>query len=117
MGTHPIFESDFDCLTDREFDRKNAWRAANFCRLTIKVPDERREKLKISLFLERVLMEHIELFCSSDFKLTLMSICSIRTPSRNGDIFEKSPDETDRREKSMHERKIDHILSHFDLSS
>jgi len=22
MGTHPIFESDFDCLTDREKKRK-----------------------------------------------------------------------------------------------
>jgi len=21
MGTHPIFESDFDCLTDKEKDR------------------------------------------------------------------------------------------------
>jgi len=23
MGTHPIFESDFDCLTERNFWKKN----------------------------------------------------------------------------------------------
>jgi len=23
MGTHPIFESDFDCLTDRQTKREN----------------------------------------------------------------------------------------------
>jgi len=26
MGTHPIFESDFDCLTDYERNRNNEYR-------------------------------------------------------------------------------------------
>ena len=32
------------------------------------------------------MMEHIELICSSEFELTFMSICSIRSPSKNRDI-------------------------------
>ena len=34
-------------------------------------------------------MEHIEWVCSLESKLFLVSICSIRIPSRNGDIPEK----------------------------
>ena len=40
-------------------------------------------------FLERILMEHIELICSLESKLTLMSICSIRIRSRKRDIIQK----------------------------
>ena len=34
-------------------------------------------------------MEHIERICSLESELTLMSICSVRIPSRKWDIFEK----------------------------
>jgi len=30
MGTHPIFESDFDCLTDSEFCGSVGW-CTNLC--------------------------------------------------------------------------------------
>jgi len=30
MGTHPIFESDFDCLTDQNQTKENVIRYANF---------------------------------------------------------------------------------------
>ena len=43
---------------------------------------------RISYFLERILMEHIELNCSLDSELTFISICSIKIPSRNRDIFD-----------------------------
>ena len=46
--------------------------------------------LMISRFLERILMEHIELICSLESELNYFSICSIRIPPKNGDIFEKS---------------------------
>ena len=44
---------------------------------------------KISRILEQILMEHIELICSLESGLTLISICSIRIHSRKGDIVEK----------------------------
>ena len=64
---------------------------------SINQKDTRSEQLKkerervsrfssVSQFLERVLMEHIESICSLESKLTFMSICSIRIPSRNRDI-------------------------------
>ena len=34
-------------------------------------------------------MEHIEQVCSLEYKLLVMSICSIRIPSRDWDIVEK----------------------------
>ena len=43
----------------------------------------------LSKFLGRILMEYIESICSLESKLFLISICSIRNPSRNRDIFEK----------------------------
>ena len=45
---------------------------------------------KITHFLERISMEHIELICSFESELSLTRICSIRIPSGNQDIFEKS---------------------------
>ena len=44
---------------------------------------------KISHFLERVPMEHIETKNSSDSKLQIGTICSISNHSRNRDNFEK----------------------------
>ena len=44
---------------------------------------------KISQFLERILIEQIELICSLQSRLTFLSICSIRIRSRNRDIFKK----------------------------
>ena len=44
---------------------------------------------KISRFLERILMEHIESICSMDCKLFSVFICSIRIRYRKRDIFEK----------------------------
>ena len=46
--------------------------------------------LKISQFLERILMEHKDIKNSLDSKLQVYSICSIRINSRKWDIFEKS---------------------------
>ena len=45
-------------------------------------------KSKLSLFLERILMEHIKSICSLESHLFFVSICSIKIPSRNGDIFD-----------------------------
>ena len=45
--------------------------------------------MKITHFLEQILMENIELVCSLGFELTLISICSIRNRSRKWDVFEK----------------------------
>ena len=42
---------------------------------------------KIAYFLERILMEHIEMVCSLEFELFFISICSIRIRSRKRDIF------------------------------
>ena len=50
---------------------------------------QRYDFSKISLFLERTLLKHIEWICSLDRKLFFMSIYSIRIRSRKGDIFEK----------------------------
>ena len=44
----------------------------------------------ISQFLERIRMEHIQLIFSLKSKLFSIFICSIRIPSGNQDIFEKS---------------------------
>ena len=44
----------------------------------------------ISGFLERILMEHIELICSLEPKLTFIPICSIRIRSRIWNIAEKT---------------------------
>ena len=43
----------------------------------------------ISQFLEGILKEHLESACSLESRLFFISICSIRIPSRNRDIFEK----------------------------
>ena len=43
----------------------------------------------ISRCIERILMEHIELICSLESRLTFFSTCSIRIRSRNEDIVEK----------------------------
>ena len=43
----------------------------------------------ISRFLERFLIERIELVCSLECDLTFISICSVRIRSRKRDIFEK----------------------------
>ena len=40
-------------------------------------------------FVERIIIEHIELICSLESELSLMSICSIRTPSTNKANFKK----------------------------
>ena len=45
--------------------------------------------LTIPNFLEQILMEHIELICSSESKISFISAHSVRIPSRNRDIFEK----------------------------
>ena len=42
---------------------------------------------KITHFLERILMEHKELICSLEPKLTLVSICSIGILTWKWDIF------------------------------
>ena len=42
--------------------------------------------LKISRFLRRIPMEYVDIKDSSDSGLQFYSICSIRIPSRNGDI-------------------------------
>ena len=47
------------------------------------------ELWKISYFLERFRMEHIELNCSFDSKVFFLSLCSIRIRSRKWDIFKK----------------------------
>ena len=44
---------------------------------------------KISNFVERIQVEHIELICSLGFELTLKPICSIWNHSRKQDFFEK----------------------------
>ena len=52
---------------------------------------------KITQFLDRILMEHIELICSLECELALLSLCPIRTFSRNRDFnpfvrrFDKIP--------------------------
>ena len=45
--------------------------------------------LMITQFLERILTEHIESICSLGSQLKFGSICSVRIPSRNWDIFKK----------------------------
>ena len=44
---------------------------------------------KITHFLERIRVEHIELTCSLESELTFISLCFIRTPSRNQDNIDK----------------------------
>ena len=44
---------------------------------------------KISHFLERILMEHIDMKNSLDSQLQIDSLCSIRIHSRSRDIVEK----------------------------
>ena len=44
---------------------------------------------KISNFLERILMKHIEFMYSLKYKLLFIWICSIRIRSRKRDIFER----------------------------
>ena len=46
--------------------------------------------LWITHFIERIIMEHVELICSLESELTLTSICSIWIPSENRDILQKS---------------------------
>ena len=46
--------------------------------------------LKISLFLERILTEHIDMKNSLDYKPQIYSICSIRVRSRKQDISSKN---------------------------
>ena len=43
---------------------------------------------KITQFLERILLKHIELVCSLESELTLITILSIRIPSRRRDILQ-----------------------------
>ena len=45
--------------------------------------------MKISQFLERILMEHKDINYSLDSKLQIVSICSIRIRSRKLDMVEK----------------------------
>ena len=47
---------------------------------------KKRFLLKITYFIERILMEYIEPICSLESKLTFISICSIRIRSRTRDI-------------------------------
>ena len=44
--------------------------------------------LRITYFLEQILMEHVDMKGSLDSKLQIDSVCPIRIPSRNWDIFE-----------------------------
>merc|ERR1712131_443146 len=42
MGTHPIFESDFDCLTDCEKEKKNVNHFEKTCQLRIRANGRER---------------------------------------------------------------------------